>query len=402
MTDQSLPTRPAALTGTYPKERIAVSLLFLANGLYVGAWSVKVPELAGRLSLSPFYMSLIVVFFGLGSITIMPLCGARIARYGTSVVAKATAVVFLPSMLLITLSPNVWTAAIAVFLFGGFAGALDVAMNANAVEVEKSMRRAIMSSCHAFWSLGALIGSSTGGYMIEHLGPLSHSLVMTAVDAVILVLAFAMILNDGPHVDDEHAEAGPKASLFKSPLPWLIGIVALFCMVQEGIVIDWSALYLSTELGSSLTQAAFAAGALHGAMTIMRFAGDGIRDRLGAVLTMRISGVVAFIGMLIAGLAPNAYVAIAGFALAGLGVSNMVPIAFSAAGNLPGMAKGVGLSVVTIMGYSGTLFAPTLFGFVAEHTGFSAIYVGTPMLLLVVLALSGLARHADGIRGGAH
>lgn len=401
MADQTLPARPAQLLGTFPKERIAVCLLFLANGLYIGAWSPKVPELSERLQLSPFHVSLIMVFFGIGSITIMPLCGARIARYGTSVVAKVTSIVFLFTMLLISLAPNVWTAAAAVFLFGGFAGAFDVAMNANAVEVEKSMRKAIMSSCHAFWSLGALIGSAAGGFMIEHLGSLYHALIITAADAVILVLAFSMILHDGPHIEEAHADAAPKTSLFKSPLPWLIGIMALFCMVQEGIVIDWSALYLSTDLGSSLTQAAFAAGAFHGAMTIMRFFGDGIRDRFGAINTMRICGVIAFIGMLIAGFAPDAYVAIAGFALAGLAIANMVPIAFSAAGNLPGMAKGVGLSVVTIMGYSGTLFAPTLFGFVAEHTGFSAIYIGTPMLLIVVLALSSLARYADGIHGAA-
>ncbi|MDB5523283.1 MAG: mosC [Rhizobium sp.] len=399
MADQSLPTSQARLTGSYPKERIAVCLLFLANGLYIGAWSPKVPVIAKTLDLSPFYVSLIMVFFGIGSISIMPLCGARIAKYGSSILAKLTAIVFLPTMLLITLAPNVWTAAAAVFLFGGFAGALDVAMNANAVEVEKSMRKAIMSSSHAFWSLGALIGSAAGGFMIEQFGALQHAIIITIIDAILLIAAFSMILHDGPHIEETHAGAAPKASLFKSPLPWLIGIVALFCMVQEGIVIDWSALYLNTELNSSLTQAALAAGAFHGTMTIMRFAGDGIRDRLGAVLTMRISGVIAFVGMLLAGVAPNAYLAIAGFALSGIGISNMVPIAFSAAGNLPGMAKGVGLSVVTIMGYSGTLFAPTLFGFVAEHTGFSAIYIGTPMLLIVVLALSGLARHADGIRG---
>lgn len=170
-------------------------------------------------------------------------------------------------------------------------------------------------------------------------------------------------------------------------------------MVQEGVVIDWSALYLSRELSATLTVAALGAGAMHGMMTIVRLLGDGIRDRFGAVRTMQVSGLIAFTGTMIAGFAPNAYVAIAGFALCGIGVSNMVPIAFSAAGNLPGMAKGVGISVVTIMGYSGTLFLPTLFGFVAEHTGFAAIFIGTPMLLIVVLLLSNLMRHADGIKG---
>jgi fucose permease len=170
------------------------------------------------------------------------------------------------------------------------------------------------------------------------------------------------------------------------------------CMVQEGVVIDWSALYLNRELSATLTVAALGAGAMHGMMTVVRLMGDGIRDRFGAVRTMQVSGIIAFTGTMIAGFAPNAYVAIGGFALCGIGVSNMVPIAFSAAGNLPGMAKGVGISVVTIMGYSGTLFLPTLFGFVAEHTGFAAIFIGTPMLLIVVLLLSNLMRHADGIK----
>lgn len=399
MTDDSIAT--SSLAGRYPRERVAVKLLFLANGLFAGAWSLKVPELAERLSLTPFLVSLLVVCYGVGSITIMPLAGAQIARRGSTLVAKVTASVFLFSMILITLAPNIWTAGLATFLFGGFAGAMDVAMNANAVEVEKSMRKAIMSSCHAFWSLGALIGSSASGYMIETFGPLPHALIITGVNAIILFLSFSMLMFDGPHIEADHA-AVERRSIFSSPLPWVIGVVALFCMVQEGVVIDWSALYLDRELGASLTVAAFGAGAMHGTMTLMRFAGDGIRDRFGAVPTMQVSGAVALVGLLTAGFAPNAYVAIVGFALAGIGVSNMVPIAFSAAGNLPGMAKGAGLSVVTVMGYSGSLFFPTIFGFVADHTGFAAIFIGTPMLLVVVLLLSGLMRHADGIRGGGH
>ena len=110
MVDRTLPT--SALTGRYPRERIAVKLLFLANGLYAGAWSLKVPELADRLVLSPFYVSLLVVCYGVGSVTIMPFCGAGIAKYGSSVVAKVTGSIWLFAMLLITLAPNVWTAGI--------------------------------------------------------------------------------------------------------------------------------------------------------------------------------------------------------------------------------------------------------------------------------------------------
>ena len=397
MIEQSATASLPRLVGIFPKERIAVCLLFLANGLYIGGWSPKIPEISARLGLSPQTVGLLLVAFGVGSIVIMPLAGSQIGRVGSTLVVKVTALMFLPAMLLLTFAPNVYAAAAAVFMFGGFAGAMDIAMNANAVEVEKSMRKSIMSSCHAFWSLGALIGAAIGGFLIDHLGEVPHAFIATALSAAAVTLSFPIMMYDGPH-HEAHHEAGPKTSIFKSPLPWLLGAMALFCMVQEGIVIDWSALYLNRELEATLTIAAFGAAAFHGTMTIMRFFGDGIRDRLGAVKTMRVSAVLAFAGMIMGGLAPNAYVAIAGFAISGLGVSNLVPIAFSAAGNLPGMAKGVGLSVVTAMGYSGTLFAPTLFGFVIEHTGYAVIYLCTPLLLVVVLALSNLTRHADGIR----
>ncbi len=191
-------------------------------------------------------------------------------------------------------------------------------------------------------------------------------------------------------------EAAARA--LPSLLALLVGVMALFSMIPEGAVLDWSALYLQQELGASVEAAGFAFAAFSATMAIMRFSGDAIRDRLGAVLTLRLSTVVAGTGLLMAAFAGSVPVAAAGFALAGLGIANMVPIAFSAAGNLPGLAAGVGISAVSFMGYSGLLFAPSLIGFIAKHTGLGPIYVGLPLLYIVVLALSGLARHADPAR----
>jgi Fucose permease len=174
--------------------------------------------------------------------------------------------------------------------------------------------------------------------------------------------------------------------------------MALFCMIPEGAVIDWSALYLREELGSSVTASGFAFAAFSLTMAVMRFAGDIVRDRFGAVRTLRVCAVVSVTGLLIAGFAPDETIAIIGFALAGIGVSNLVPIVFSAAGNLPGLQPGVGLSVVTTMGYSGILVAPSAIGFIAEYTGLAVIFAGLSILHLVVLMLSPLARHADGVR----
>jgi fucose permease len=275
---------------------------------------------------------------------------------------------------------------------------MDVAMNANAVAVEQSMRRAIMSSCHAFWSLGGLIGAGLGGLLIAHFGVFAHAVVATALAAITLAVAWNMILADQPHPDTKKE----KTRLPMVPLPWLLGLVALFSMMPEGAVLDWGALYLREELGASVALSGFGFAAFSLTMAAMRFAGDLVRDRLGGVMTLRICTLFAIAGMLLAGFAPNAEIAILGFAFCGIGISNMVPIAFSAAGNIPHLKAGIGISVVTTMGYSGMLVAPSAIGFVAEHVGFSVVFMALPVLLLVVLALSSLARYADGISGGGH
>lgn len=374
------------------RERIGVALLFLMNGFMVGAWAPKIPEFATRLGLSESTLGLMILTFGIGSIVMMPLAGSQIARFGSSQVSKWAAVLLTPTLLLLTWVGGIWTGAVAIFLFGGLIGAMDVAMNANAVAVEKHMRRAIMSSCHAFWSLGGLIGSSTGGFLIEYVGVSAHAILVTLLAALMIAVAWRAVLHDAPH-PDEHRHGGSR--LPRSPLPWLIGIMALFCMIPEGAILDWGALYLRNELAASVTLSGFAFAAFSLTMAVMRFAGDVIRDRFGAVMTLRVCAVISILGLLVIGFAQNTPMAIAGFALTGIGISNIVPIAFSAAGNLPGMAAGVGLSVVTTMGYSGILVAPSGIGFIAEHTGLAVIFVGLSALIVVVLLLSPLARHAD-------
>lgn len=388
--DQRSPST-AVRQGYMTRNRLAVSLLFLMNGFVTGSWAPKIPEFKDRLGISESVLGLLILMFGIGSLVLMPIAGGFIARVGSQKVVKVTAILLSPLLLLLTLLPNVWAAAVGMFLLGGFVGAMDVAMNANAVEVEKSMRRAIMSSCHAYWSLGGLIGAGIGGFLMARFGVLPHVLVVTVLSLTVIAIAWPMILADKPHP----AATKEKLRLPMTPLPWLIGIMALFSMVPEGTVLDWGALYLRNELGASVELSGFGFAAFSATMATMRFAGDHVRDRFGAKRTLRICTVTALVGMVLAGLAPNAYVAILGFAIAGIGISNMVPIAFSAAGNMPGLQPGIGLSVATFMGYSGMLFAPSLIGFVAEHTGFAIIFASVPVLFIVVLMLSHHAHHAD-------
>ena len=374
-----------------PDARWAVSALFFANGLVVGSWAPKLPAMMARLEIGESVAGLLVLALGIGSICLMPVFGALVARRGSAHAVRLAAVLFAPSLIWISLAPTVWAVAAAVLVFGGLIGGMDVAMNANAVAVERARRRAIMSSCHGFWSLGALAGAGAGGAAIQALGETAHALIVTLIVAAMLALAFPRLLQDPPYGEQKHQ----PLRLPRTPLPYLIGVMALASMIPEGAILDWAAVYLQREMDASLAVAGWGFAACAGTMAVMRFLGDGIRGRYGAVRTLRASTLTAMAGLALAGLAGSPAVALAGFALAGIGIANMVPIAFSAVGNVPGLAQGVGLSVVTTMGYSGILLAPGTIGYLAERTGFSVIYLGLSLLLLVPLLLSRLAGTAD-------
>jgi predicted MFS family arabinose efflux permease len=381
-------------------QRLAVSLMFLANGFVVGSWAPKIPEFAARLQLDESELGLMIMCFGVGSLCAMPAVGAMISREGSRRLMLLVAAATVPCLMLVTLAPSIWTAALALFLMGGMIGGMDVAMNANAVEVERRQGRAIMSSCHGFWSLGGVAGAALGGVLIELYGVQLHAVIACLLTAAALAIAWPRALADPPH----RGVPGAEGSLATAPRPgllaagatvWLTGIICLIVMTPEGAILDWGALYLRQELGADPALSGLAFGAFSAAMALMRFLGDLVRDRFGAVRTFRVSAILAMIGLTLAGLAQSPQMAILGFAIAGLGFANTVPIAFSAAGNLPGLPQGLAISVVTFMGYSGILFAPSVIGFIAEHTGFAVIYLALPVFVIMPLVFSGLMRHAD-------
>jgi predicted MFS family arabinose efflux permease len=376
--------------GWMPRQRAAVSAIFLLDGFVIGNWAARVPELKARLGLDEAALGLLILCFGAGALAFMPVVGAVIARDGSRRILRLLAPGLAAALLMVTLAPSV-PAAAALFVFGALQSGTDVAMNANAVAVERGMRRAIMSSCHAWWSVGGLIGATTGGVLLARLGPLGHAALVLACGLALVAAAAPALLRDQPRA----GAARVPLRLPRELLPWLIGLIALSAMVSEGAIRDWAALYMRSDLGASVEASGLAYGAFSAAMALMRFSGDPVRDRLGAVRTLGLSAAVAGAGLLLAGLAPGPGLAAAGFALAGVGIANVVPIAFSAAGNLPGLPPGIGLSMVTFIGYSSILIAPPLIGVVAARTGLATVFVAAAALFLPVLALSRLATHAD-------
>lgn len=383
--------------------RWAVAALFFINGFNMGAWAPQIPQMMERHGLKSGVMGVLIVMIGLGAVSAMIFAGKLIAHHGSRKMALVFACCFIPMFPLMVLAPSPWIAVPFLFLFGAFGGCMDVAMNANAVAVERHLGRAVMSSSHGFWSLGGFIGGALGGRAIESFGYDKQALGVAVLCAVILAVASRYLLNDPPH---DTAEEKPKARMFpRVPMLYVLGAMALFSMMPEGAVLDWAAVYVKTEMGADLTRQGLAFGLFSGAMAVVRFGGDAVRNRFGAVRTLRASGIIGAVGIMVgalapalAGMLPADLVAIAGFAFAGIGVANMVPIMFSAAGNYPGLPPGSGIATTTMIGYTGYLLAPSIIGYIAQHVGFSFTYGALSLLLLVVAALASQAASADRVK----
>ncbi|WP_062111057.1 MFS transporter [Aureimonas sp. AU40] len=388
----------------WPARRIAVSLAFLVNGFILGNWTPQIPLLADRLSLSEGRLGLLILVFGVGAVAAMPLVGAATARLGSRIPTLALQALLAFALPLLVLAPTPWTAAAAILFFGMTMGGMDVAMNANAVATERTLPSAMMSSCHGFWSIGGVLGATLGGPLIVALGSLGQATMVCLVMLAALWPIGRFMMDDRESPAETEAKAavaqggGTSATVPKGSgrlIAVALGVCALFSMVPEGAAIDWSAIYLRRDLGADTTTSGLAFAAFSATMALFRFLGDVIRDRLGAVRTIRLSLGFAMAGLVLVSLANGLALALVGFAILGIGLSNLVPIAFSAAGNLEGMKPGIAISIATSIGYSGILIAPSAIGFFAEHFGFSPVFLGLSVCLLVVFALSGLMHGAD-------
>ena len=382
------------------RARWAVAAMFLANGFVMGAWAPQIPLLMPRHNVTESALGLLILVLGLGAVSAMLFAGRLISLYGGRRVLSLFSLALIPVLPMVVFSPNLWALALFMAVFGAMAGCMDVAMNAQAVVIERRLDSAIMSSSHGFWSLGGFIGGSAGAWVIAHWASEVQSILTAGIVAAIVLAAMPFLLADAPQAVAAETTAAPKTKLFPKDFHlWLLGFLALASMVPEGAILDWAAIYMQKELGSDVFVSGLGFAFFAGAMALMRFLGDTVRNRFGAVRTLRISGWMGAAGMMGGAVAMSDWVVIVSFFVAGLGIANMVPILFSAAGNHPRVPSASAISIVTMVGYCGILVAPSTIGFVAEHLGFRPTYAGLSLVLVLVALLAARAADADGAKG---
>jgi MFS family permease len=365
--------------------RIAIKIAFFINGFIYANWCSRLPRIQELYKADDGVIFYVFLASSIGAVGAMPFTGWAIIKNGSrritlvAMLLYGIIVPFIPSM------PSI-AALIALYFFMGIVtGMLDVAMNAQAVMVERQYNKPIMTSFHALFSIGMMLGAWSGAlFTILDVDLLHHFIIVVCFALVAIGWASRNLIFDKPDPSTKHD--GP---LFRLPSAALIGIgiITFCCMLGEGAMSNWSVNYMENIALASKSLAPIGLSAFAAAMTIGRIFGDRIRMILGDKRMIIAGGAVAALGLSCALLFPFPYSSILGFFLVGLGLSSIVPIAYSIAGNTKSLPSGVGLAMVTTVGYSGFLVGPPIIGLLADWQTLQFALTAVLLLFITMIIL---------------
>jgi putative effector of murein hydrolase LrgA (UPF0299 family) len=267
----------------------------------------------------------------------------------------------LPLLLIVD---HTYQMSICLLIFGASTGGINVAMNAQAIKVQQSYGKHIMSSFHGLYSIGGLVGSLGFGLLLKAgLDAMTTIIFISILLVLITYSQFSSLMSDDPAKTPEKARKGftlPSAALL------ILGAICFISALAEGAMLDWSAVFLTANRHLSIEFAGVGYAMFSVAMAIMRLTGDSVIAAVGRLKVVIWGSIIASAGLIIAVCFPYVSLALVGFLMVGLGCANIIPILFSTAGNMPGLSPAYALPVVTSMAYAGILAGPALIGFIAQ------------------------------------
>ena len=342
--------------------RIAVGVFFFIAGLTFASWASRIPDIKTTLRLSDAALGAVLFALPVGQLVSLPLSGWLISRFGSRQLIVGAAILYPLTLILLALSTGVYQLITGLFFFGLWANLVNIAMNTQAVGVEKMYGRSIMASFHGLWSLAGFTGAAIGSLFVSAgISPLIHFTIVFALAGIMVVAAYKYTL------PNEYDVKEGKQRFFIKPGKHilLLGLIAFCCMLCEGAMADWSGVYFQkivkastfTTLGYVAFTATMAAG---------RFVGDRLVTRFGVKNILQLSGIFIATGLLIMVLLPYMLSAAIGCLLIGLGVSCVVPMVFALAGRSTQMSPGLALAAVSSISFLGFLLGPPLIGFIAQ------------------------------------
>ena len=378
---------PVLISTVNRRERVSTRIAFLIAGLLMSAWAPLVPLVKARAGLDDGGLGLLLLCLGGGSIVAMPFAGYLTAHYGCRpVVIWATIVLCAVFPLLSTV---VWLPGLvlAVIIFGASMGMLDCAMNIQSVIVEKTSGQALQSGFHGLYSVGGILGAGAMTALLTlGLDPLIAAVCIVATVLGSLYKAAPALLTYGTE------RGGP---LFAVPrgIVLHLGTLCFIVFLTEGALLDWSAVFLVSNRGLEPSIAGLGYASFAAAMTVGRLTGDTIVSKLGGVRVVTLGGLCAAAGMIVSLGIDGWPASLIGYAMVGVGCSNIVPVIFTAVGRQQRMPQAVAIPAVISMGYAGILIGPVFIGAVAHLSTLPFALSGVIALLFFVSATARLLRN---------
>ncbi len=370
--------------------RVALTAFFALDGFVFAGWVVRIPAVKEQVGASAGALGLALLGVSAGAVATMIPSGRLCRRFGARQVTIGTGAVLSLSVALPPFTHSPLALGLVLLLLGVGFGGMNVAMNSVAVDLVTALRRPIMPGFHAAYSLGGLVGAGVGGPLAARLTPAQHlvgvavfGLVFTALLGRLLLrypvprpsepAAPSAVTGEGAHGTARPGGARRTVAVF--------GLIALCTAYGEGALTEWGPLHLQEDLhtGPALAAAGYAAVAL--AMTVGRLSGTALLLRFGPTRAVVLGGLTACAGMLLGAFGPAAWLVLTGFALTGLGLANVFPVAIGRAGALGGPG---GVATASTLGYAGFLLGPPTIGFLADA-------FGLPVALTTVAALAAVA-----------
>ena len=361
-------------------EQRSTRVAFFIAGFGMAAWAPLVPYAKARTGLDDGALGLLLLCLGVGSIIAMPAAGILTARLGCRRVLVAASLLNCLTLPLLAILPGSLSVALVLFAFGAGVGMVDCAVNIQAVIVERASERPMMSGFHGLFSVGGILGAAGMSTLLS----LGVSPFLSTVCVVALIIA--ALLMAAPHfLAYGDQQSGPAFAIPRGAVLF-IGTVCFIVFLTEGAMLDWSAVFLHDLRGLSPSLSGLGYAAFATTMTLGRLTGDRVVRRFGPVTIVVVGATCAAAGLVLATLHGSSGIALSGFALVGLGCSNVAPIMYSQVGRQKSMATSAAVPAITTMGYSGILVGPALIGFLAHQTSLSAAFLFVGAALLCVAA----------------
>lgn len=349
----------------FTRNRISIGILFFLCGLNFATWATRIPDFKSRLALSEAGLGTILMGLPIGSLISLPLAGWLIAKISSRLISVFAVIMYTLIIPIIGYSSNSYMLFVSLFLFGMAGDILNIAMNTQVVALEKKINKTIMSSFHAIFSIGLLVGAILGGYIIQ-LGyeAGTHFLIITCINVVSIPLFYPNLLIDDEKLINQNTSS--KSYLNLGKYLTILAIIAFCGMLSEGAMADWITLYMKEYLiaTSYSTTIGFSSFAL--AMVIGRFIGDFLSAKWGIQKLLIWNGTLISAGMILILFVPQVEIKIVGCFITGLGISTIVPMIYSQAGAQNTLEPAIAIAGVSTIAYMGFLIGPVAIGYLAE------------------------------------